>query len=251
MEASRLRQFGPVSLLHYNWKYIDEALIDGGKLSHYSMIQDEREYESKKIKTEFNIYVTKDNVISQFERKNYIDNNLSQTITYKFDDYVFDSSKMEFDVVIPEKYALKYFERIETLKPLAINTKAPFFEGIDLNNHKISSKSFLENKTLLLFSSTNCGTSKSVTEFISQSNITFDENIKLIILLESNSIEAAKKYNQKYKTNHPVIANRKDVEKDYGIAGYPIMYVIDANGKIEQTFDGSEEILLALKKLKN
>lgn len=248
LESSRLRQFGPVSLLHYNWKYIDKTVIDGGKLSHYSVIQDEREYETRKLKTEFNIYITKDHVISQFERKNYIDNNLSQTITYKFDDYVFDSSKMEFDVVIPEKYALKYFERIETLKLLAINTKAPIFEGIDLNNNKISSKSFSENKTLLLFSSTNCGASQSVADYMSKSNIKIDGNIKLVTFLESNSLETAKKYSQKYKINSPVISNRNDVEKEYGIGGYPVMYLINDKGIIEETFDGSDQIISFLGK---
>jgi hypothetical protein len=251
LESSRLKQYGPVSLLSYDWKYVDDTTIGVQKLSHYSVIQDEREYDGKKIKVEFNIYISKDNIISQFERKSYVDNKLGQTITYKFDDYVFDDSKMEVDVAIPEKYALKYFERIETLKPLTINTKAPIFEGIDLCNNKISFKTFPKNKTLLLFSSTNCGASKSVTEFMNQSNLTFDKNIKLITFLESNSIETAKKYNQKYKTNYPVIANRKDIEIEYGIAGYPVMYLIDEKGIIEQTFDGSEEILSYLKKPKN
>ena len=137
IESSRLKQYGPVSLLSHDWKYADEITMEGKKLSHYSVIQDERKYEGKKVKVEFNIYISKDNVISQFERKSYVDNKLGQTITYKFDNYVFDESNKEFDVAIPEKYALKYFERIETLKPLTINTKAPIFEGIDLYNNKI------------------------------------------------------------------------------------------------------------------
>ena len=86
---------------------------------------------------------------------------------------------------------------------------------------------------------------------MNQSNLTFDKNIKLITFLESNSIETAKKYNQKYKTNYPVIANRKDIEREYGITGYPVMYLIDEKGIIEKTFDGSEEILSYMKNPKN
>ncbi len=249
LESSRLKQYGPVSLLSYDWKYVDEATIGGQKLSHYSVIQDKLEYEGKRITVEFHIYISQENTISQFERKSYVDNKLGQTITYKFDDYVFNDSKKELEVKIPEKFALKYFERIETLKPLAKNIKAPIFEGNDLNNNnKISFKNIPKNKTLLLFSSTNCGASKSVTEFMSQSNLTFDKNIKLITFLESNSLETAKKYYQKYKTNYPTIVNRKDIEKEYGISGYPVMYLINEKGVVEEIFDGSDQILSYLKK---
>lgn len=251
LESSRLKLYGPVSLLSKDWKYADETAMEGKKLSRYSVLQDEREYEGKKIKTEFNIYISPDNTVLQFDRKNYIDNKLSQTITYKFDDYIFDDSRKDFKVAIPERYAMKYFERIETLKPLAINTKAPVFEGFDLDNNKISFKTFPTNKTLLLFSSTNCGASKSITDFLNQSNLIFDNHIKLITILESNSIETAKKYSKKYKTNYPVIANRKDIEKEYGIAGYPMMYLIDERGLITNSFNGSEEILSYFKKPNN
>lgn len=248
IESSRLKQYGPISLLFYDWKYIEESTIDGKKLSHYVVIKDEHEYEGRKIKAEFNIYISKDNVISQFERKSYVDNKLGQTITYKFDNYVFDGKEKEFDSKVPDSYALKYYERIETLQPLAKNTKAPFFEGVDFNNNKISSNSFQKNKTLLLFSSVNCGASQTVTEYMSKSNIKFDKDLKLINFLESNSVEIAKDYTKKYKTNFPVIANRKDVEKEYGISGYPAMYLINEKGIIEKTFNGSDEILTFLKK---
>ena len=143
---------------------------------------------------------------------------------------------------------MKYFERVENLQALKENTKAPNFQVIDIAGNRISLES-LTGRTLLLFSSTNCGYSKTVSDFITDENYKLDDEIKIINFYGSDSKENIIQYFKKQSKNYPIIANRKDIEKEYGISGYPVLYLVNENGIITKTIDGSDEILPFLKKL--
>lgn len=75
------------------------------------------------------------------------------------------------------------------------------------------------------------------------------DDIKLINFYGSDSKENAIKVFKKHKQIYPIIANRTDIEKEYGISGYPILYLIDENGIIKATVDGADKILPFLKNL--
>ena len=248
MKSFRLSLYGPIPLLKHNWKFVNDTILEEKKLSHYSFIESENKYENKTIKIEFHIYISGDNSLSQFERKSYVDNKLGQIVTYKFDNYNFSNKKSNLIYTLPENYSLKYFERVENLQALKENTKAPNFQVIDIAGNRISLES-LTGRTLLLFSSTNCGYSKTVSDFITDENYKLDDEIKIINFYGSDSKENIIQYFKKQSKNYPIIANRKDIEKEYGISGYPVLYLVNENGIITKTIDGSDEILPFLKKL--
>jgi len=248
MKSFRLSLYGPISLLNYHWNFVNDTIINEKKLSHYSFLESENKFENKTIKVEFHIYISLDYCISKFERKSYVDNKLGQTVTYKFDDYKFSNKKRNFNYSLPENYSLKYFERIENLQPLAENTKAPFFEAIDIIGNKISTENLI-GKTLFLFSSTNCGYSKMVNDFINDTNFRLSNDIKLINFYGSDFKENAIRISKKHTQNYPIIADRKDIEKEYGVSGYPLLYFINEDGIITETIDGTDKILPFLKKL--
>lgn len=248
MKDFHLSLYGPIALLKHHWNFVNDTILNKKKLAHYSFVQSERRFENKTIKIEFHIYISLDYCILKFERKSYVDNKLGQTVTYKFDDYKFSNKKNNFNYSLPKNYSLKYFERIEALQPLVENTKAPIFEAKDIMGNKISIESFT-GKTLLLFSSTNCGYSKTVSDFINDANFKLNNAIRLINLYGSDSIENTIKYSKKQAKNYPIIADRKDIEKEYGISGYPVLYLIDENGVIIETVDETDKILPFLKKM--
>lgn len=248
MKSFRLYLYGPIALLKHNWNFVNDKILNEKKLSHYSFVESENKYENKTIKIEFHIYISADYSISQFERKSYVDNKLGQTVTYKFDDYIFSTKKHNFNYSLPDNYSLKYFERVENLQALSENTKAPNFEVIDIMGNKISLES-LTGRTLLLFSSTNCEYSKIVSDFINDKNFNLSNKIKLINFYGSDSKENIIQYSKKHSKNYPIIADRKDIEKEYGISGYPVLYLVNENGIITETVDGADNILPFLKKL--
>lgn len=249
ISSSRLRQFGPTTLLKKKWSYIEDTQIDGKIHSHYSNIESISHYEGKEIKVEFHIYISGNFTISKFERKSFVDGNLGQTVTYLFSNYIFFDKTTNFKVILPKDYALKYYERQDSLQPLVKNTEISSFKAVDFNGKTIAFDSKKEKQTLLLFSSTKCGYSKIITDYILSSGFKLNPQIELINIFGSDSKANVTKYFVNKEVSFPVIPERKDLEQRFGINGYPILYLINENGMITETLDGSSQILPFLKSL--
>lgn len=251
LKSSRLVQYGPVSLLKRDWNFVNDVVLNGKKKAHYSLIDDLSEYEGKKLKVEFHIYISPDFTISKFERKSFVDNKLGQTVTFEYSNYLFSKSNDKLKLIFPENYySLKYYERIENIKPLEINSKAPVFDAEDIFNQKVTFQYLLKKKTLLLFSSTNCGASLSVFEFIKNSTFKLSNDFQLVDIFGSDKKEIVLKLFKNKNENFTIIASRKDIETQYGINGTPMLYVVNENGLITDFFDGSEQILKFLNTIK-
>ena len=242
MQSSRLSLYGPISLLQHDWKYVNDIKMDGKTHSHFSFIESLSKFENKTIKVEYHIYISKDHTINQFERKSYVDNVLGQTITYKFSNYKFSNAQQEPEFILPKNYTLKYFERIEYLQPLKENTEAPLFEATDIQGNSIILNQ-LKTPKLILFSSTNCGYSKMIHDYISSESFDLSNDLRLINIYGSDSKAQLKNYTKSNRKNYTTITGRKDIEKEYGISGYPTLYLIDPSGIILKTVDGADQIL--------
>lgn len=249
ISSSRLRQFGPTTLLKKKWNFIDETQIDGKTHTHYSNIESINDYEGKQIKVEFHIYISENFTLTKFERKSFVDGKLGQTVTYLFSNYIFFEKTTHLKLLLPKNYALKYFERQDSLQPLKKNTKAPSFEAIDMNGKPISLKLKKEKQTLLLFSSTNCGYSKIISDYLVSPNLNSNSKTELINVFGSDPTANVRRYFLNKEVKFPVIANRKDLEQEFGINGYPMLYLINEDGIITEMLDGSSEILPFLKSL--
>ena len=245
LQNSRLVQYGPTFLLRHAWTYQDEVLINAVNHSHYSYLQNTREYDGKIIKVEFHIYISPEHTISKFERRSSVDNKVGQIVTYNFSNYKFSKKKINYRP-LPQNYNLRYFENteVELLQP---GLQAPAFDAIDVDNNKITETVYLGNQTLLLFASTNCGASKIVFDFIHSDNFKLSNDCKLIQVYASDSGDNIKKYFKGKATSFPIIANQKEIENQYQVHGYPVMYLINEKGIIAGTFDGYEQVMQLLK----
>ena len=248
IQNSRLVQYGPTFLLKYKWKYENEILLEKETLSHYSFLEDTHTYEGKTVKAEFHIYISNENTIKKFERKCYVDDKLSQIVTFEFSNYTFSKKRIDFKSSLPKTYALKYYERLE-MKPLKKGIKAPIFDLKDINQIQLSSKNFIGNRTLLLFSATDCGKCKEVFNFMNTDNFEVQASYKFINAYASNKGETIRKYFKNNKITFPIIANQKEIEINYQVSGYPMMYLIDEKGNIAKTYDGSTQIIEFLKSI--
>jgi len=248
IKNSRLVQYGPTFLLKHDWKYEDEVIINEKKQSHYTFIEDVHQYEEKTIKIEFHIYISQNHTISKFERKSFVDNKLGQTVTFEFANYNFSKKEINFKSTLPQKYALKYYER-EEINPLEKGRKAPIFEVKDINNNPFSSQNFIGNETLFLFSATNCGASKEVVDFINNGNLKLPDDLKLVNVYGSDKKESVEKYLKNSTEYFTIIVDQKEIETKYQISGYPVMYRINENGIISESFDGFVQIIQFLKSL--
>ncbi|WP_165592826.1 TlpA family protein disulfide reductase [Chryseobacterium sp. JAH] len=251
ISSSRLRQFGPTTLLKKKWKFIDETVIDGKSHTHYSTIESINHYEGKEIKVEFHIYISGNFTLTKFERKSFVGGKLGQTVTFLFSNYIFSDRITNLKVVLPKNYALKYFERQDSLHPLAKNSKAPEFEVFDMKRQKITFKDKKEKQTLLLFSSTHCGYSKAITDYLLSSDFNLNPSVEIINIFGSDSKVSVTRYFLNKEVKFSVIADQKNLEKQYGINGYPVLFLINEDGFISATMDGTTEIFPFLKSLNN
>jgi hypothetical protein len=249
ISSSRLKQLGRTTLLKKKWNFIDETQFDGKIHTHYSNMESISYFEGKEIKVEFHIYISENFNLTKFERKSFVNGKLGQTVTYLYSNYIFFDKTTNLKVVLPKNYALKYFERQDSLKPLTKNTKAPSFEAIDLSGKPLSFKAKKENQTLLLFSSTNCGYSKIISDYLLSSAFNLNSQTELINIFGSDSKSNVTRYFVNKEVKFPVIADEKNLEKQFGINGYPLLYLINEDGFITETLDGSSEILPFLKNL--
>ncbi len=243
---SRLVQYGPTFLINHNWKYENDVVANGKEQAHYSFIESVNQYEGKNITIEFHIYISPNYTISKFERKSFVDNKLGQTVTFEFSEYKFAKKAIKFRTFLAENYALKYFERNE-INPLQKGIKAPNFDAQDLNRNRLSEQNFIGNQTLLLFSSTDCGASKVVFDFLINQHFKLPNKLNLINIYASDTKENVAKYFNNNLEKFQIIVNQKELENKYQISGYPVMYLIDKNGIIIETFDGYEQIIQFLK----
>lgn len=247
---SRLVLYGPTFVLKHNWKYENDIIIKGVNYSRYSFIESVTKYEEKSIKVEFNIFISPKNLISKLERKSYVDNKLGQTVTFEYSDYKFSKKEINFNVPSKEKYALIYFER-NNLNPLEVFTKAPSFVAKDLQNNEISDKYFINKNTLLLFSGTNCGASIEISNFINNENFNLSKGLNLINFYATDNKDIVNKFFKTRTQNFPIIADKKEIEKDYQVSGYPVLYLIDDKGIIIKSLQGLEPIMEYLKSEKS
>lgn len=243
LSTSNLSKYGPVALLKHQWDYVNDTLLQGQSHAHFMRVEKAWEYEGKQIVVEHHIFLSPSDLLIRFERRNHVDGVLTQTVTYRYGDYRFDEDVLSANASAPERYSLKYFERADKLKALEKGAKAPDFEAIDTRTNAVSFGKAPRKQTLLLFGSITCGYSQLVIDHISQTGFRLKEEVDMFTFLGSDSQDRAIKYLDRFPLAGSVIADRRDIETAYGIAGYPILYLVDQNGIVVESLAGSEGIV--------
>ncbi|WP_111672709.1 TlpA family protein disulfide reductase [Algoriphagus litoralis] len=249
LESSILNKYSPHSLLKRDWEYLSDTVLENATHSHFSRMENSFEYEGKNIVATQHIFISSDDLITRFERRNRVDGVLTQTVTYTYKGYGFDQESFPPNVSNPERYALKYFERMDKLKALEVGAQVPVFSGLDTKGNEVSLGSLPKGQTLILFGSISCGYSQLVIDHISQSNFGLKKGVDMVTFLGSDTKENAVKYLERYPLAIPVIADRRDIETAYGVAGYPILYLVDQKGVVLESLAGSEGIIELLDSL--
>lgn len=241
LENSRIILYNPAFLLKHQWEYVEKINVDGVLHSHYRWIAAKDVFEGKEILTEYHIYISPQYLISKFERKNFLDRNLNQTITYLFSGYRFLKNAARLPLFSAKEYSLQYIERID-ISPLKPNIKTPEFSTKDITGKSFSQQDFLDKKTLLLFSNTNCGISEMISNIIYSKKFALPQNMQLINIFGTDSVEDVKLFFRNKTMKFSVIAQDQSMETKYQISGYPVLYLINEEGMITQTFEGFEAI---------
>lgn len=162
----------------------------------------------------------------------------SQTIDATFSNFQVSTSptKRTIDLSsIPfQIQKLSYEKDKQTIPILKINDIAPSWSGISINGDSISSITQVGKITLLDFTSVHCGACLLVNKILNRIDEKYiNSKLTLISVYPLDKIDEIKYLTAKSNINHSSLYNSTKMQKDYGVEGFPNLFLINQTGKIE------------------
>lgn len=227
--------FSPLTLLKHNdWKYVKDTTMQEERNKNYSRVEMDTTINGKHIHVESHIFIDTSASVNRFERRAYLNNAPSQTITIIFSNYEFGQEPNPIVYILPENYKSQMYGNREDMRLLAVGEKAPDFDVKDIDGNSISLKSFQGKKVLLNFSVINCGYCKLALEEINRQEKPLPYGVKGVYINPIDGKSDVEYYVGKLNVPFPVVAGAKDIGKAYGVSAYPTFLLIDEEGVIEK-----------------
>ncbi|GAB3217748.1 TlpA family protein disulfide reductase [Algoriphagus aestuariicola] len=250
IQYSMLRTFNPLVLFENDpWKYIGDTTIQQQKLLQYMWVEMDTVIMDKKVYLENHLWINPANLLPEFySRRLYHDGQRNQLIESTYEDWVLEEKAEPFVLDFPKGYLTKVEGSTES-PLLKVGTQAPDFELEDANGNLVKLSDFRGKKVLLDFSIINCGWCKIALEQFAKEDYKFADDIVPLYVNPEDSWEKLKKYQSRVTVPFPILADAKEVGKEYGVNGFPTFYLIDETGKIEEVAQGySDEKILEWKR---
>lgn len=162
----------------------------------------------------------------------------SQTIYATFSNFQVSTSptKRTIDLSsIPFKVQkLSYATDKQTIPTLKINDIAPFWSGILISGDSISSITQAGKITLLDFTSVHCGACILANKILKRIDEKYNNSkITLVSVFPLDKIDEIKYLTANSNLSHSSLYNATKMQKDFGVEGFPNLFLINQSGKIE------------------
>lgn len=232
----------PIALLnHKNWIYKSDTAWTKEKYAIYRAIETDTIVNKNKIYVEWYAFINKATAtLDRYERRNFFNGNESQTIAYSFSGYEFGKSRKPLVYTLPAHYRTQMGVKPK-LKLIKVGEAAPAFSQKDLNGNLVSTQTMRGKKTLLVFSTINCGYCKLALDHFNKNGYQLSTNLTGAYIFPEDKTEKMSAYAQKVKFPFSTVPDAKQVGKDYGVSAYPIFFLIDEQGVIEKVVTGYNE----------
>ncbi len=228
----------PILLQQTAWHYLGDTVINGSTLKHYFMLEADTVFETNKIRTEAHIYLnTSTALIESAERRNHVNDELTQLIRYQFSDYDLIAERIPYTYSWPEGYSSVKSDKIERPQVLQSGVKAPDFTAKTLDGDTFRLTDFEGQKILLDFSSLYCGACKMALDHFNRSEYNMPEDMT-VIYLDAETKSNVLAYAQRVDIPFPIIAEAADIGKTYGVYTNPTFFLINEQGIIEEVVIG-------------
>jgi len=153
----------------------------------------------------------------------------SYKISYNSKNDSYDMASIPFSVK-----KVRYSTDRQNISKLNINDLAPKWSASLINGDPITSDELKGKIVLLNFTSVFCG-------YCIKANAVLDKiinnyknlTVKVISVYPIDKVEDINFFIDKYNIKHPVIIKAEKMQKDYLINGFPNLFIINQNGKIE------------------
>ncbi len=233
----------PITLLldHKNWIYKSDTTWTNKQYAIYRRVETDTIVDKNEIYVEWYAFINKTTAtLDRYERRNFFNGKESQTIVYSFSGYEFGKNKKPLSYTLPAHYRTQMGMKPK-LKLIKAGQTAPAFSRTDLNGNSVSLQAMRGKKTLLVFSTINCGYCKLALDHFNKKNYQLSADLNGAYIFPEDKTEKMSAYVQKVKIPFSTIADAKQVGTDYGVSAYPIFFLIDEQGVIEKVVTGYNE----------
>ncbi|MDN3202982.1 TlpA family protein disulfide reductase [Algoriphagus sediminis] len=226
---------------HEDWKYVGDTLVQDTALADFFRIENDKVVEGNTIYTEQHIFINPEtSLVQSYERRNYFNGELSQTIWYRFEDYNLREQKGLLSYTLPENYKTAFFGQSKS-QLLKVGQKAPLFSGVDLNNETWNLKDYRGKKVLLDFSVINCGYCLESLKYFNKEDFKLASNIEAVYINQEDGRNEVAQFKKKVGIPFPAIADAQEIARKYGVNSWPLFYLIDEEGVIEDVILGFDK----------
>lgn len=239
--------YSPINMLELpDWQYAQDTLLAGKTLSGYRMVEMDTTIDEKKIFVEKYLFIDATQMLPvRYERRAYLNGVSSQTIIYTYSDFKLSQQEQSLVYELPSDYRSQtYGQQVEKQQLLESGQAAPDIAATDINGHPVQLKDLRGKKVLLDFSVINCGYCKLALEHLNDPDFQLNSNIAGIYINPADDGAAMHDYVDKLPVPFPVIADAKQLGKNYGVWAYPTFFLIDEQGIIEKVVVGYDKIFL-------
>ena len=247
----RTVMYSPITFLKKNdWQFVSDTIINRSKFSDFFRIENDTVIDGNTLYTEQHIFINqKTELIERWERRNFYNGNLSQTVVFNYSDYNIENTSTQLAYDIPLNYSSVLYGKNDDRLLLKVGQKAPLFIAKDISGKSFKLEDHIGKKILLNFSSINCGYCHQALKFIRENEIMSSNELLPVYLPVWDKEEDVKEYFTKVNSEFNVLLNSDKIAGTFGVSSTPTFFLIDENGTIEQVVIGNDKnFLMSLKK---
>ncbi len=238
--------FSPITFLdpeENSWQYVQDTVLENKVRQQFYQVEMDTVIEGNAIYVEQHIFLDESSsLLTEFERRAYNQNQLSQKISIQYSNYTLEKSDQEYLVYNPPTdYVTRIYGERKKLTLIGEDTVAPAFSLPDLEGNQIATEKLTGKYVLLDFSVINCGWCKKALDQFNQEDFKLSENIVGLYLNPDDDPEQIKNYQEKIPIPFSVIDNAVSISRAFGISAFPSFVLIDPEGDIEKVVEGYDE----------
>lgn len=234
--------FSPVSLIKKDWHFVGETKTG----LNFNYLETDTVVDGNTVRTEYHIFLNKKSrLIQRFERRNYFKGDLSQTVIYEYSDYELNNvSNILQPLRLFSDYVSEPYKKATSRVLLKKGSSGVDFKAEDLSGKLLDLSGYKGKKTLLVFSTINCGASLLALEFLKSENFHQNQVVSIIYIKPEDSSKELRQFNKTNSIPFPLIPNAKEIGEKYGVSAYPTFFLLNEEHIIQKVKLGFDRTFL-------
>jgi peroxiredoxin len=224
--------------------FIKEELINGIECYHIqAIVPPEYDHSTLKkyeyiIKTEFNYWINKhDSIPIQLTIAR--DLKVGNELLVEFEKYVLTKYELNYKIdstlftmkSIPEDIDLRYFERLETGKPLETGDIAPNWNLVSSNGEMVDLSDYRGELVLIDFFFAGCPPCIEMLPGLTSLYEKYrNQGLQIIGISNTDTKKTLEYFKERHGINYPLLIGNHDVGNSYNITEVPALFLIDQKG---------------------